>query len=156
MGSLSAAVKAGLARDARGLLGGDVELQLFHRTADARERDYLAARGQISEVAQLRAMARTLDGERTSLIELKSVDAAYPLYGAVTLAVAGGQPAPSLAEALALKEGHWGAVVAPALMDRLGIKEGDSIRVGDAVLTIARASSMSPTRSAACSSSARA
>ncbi|HXP31842.1 MAG TPA: FtsX-like permease family protein [Stellaceae bacterium] len=136
VGSLSAAVKAGLARDARGLLGGDVELQLFHRTADAREHDYLAARGQISEVAQLRAMARTLDGERTSLIELKSVDAAYPLYGAVTLAVTGGQQAPSLAEALALKEGHWGAVVAPALMDRLGIKEGDSIRVGDAVLTI--------------------
>ena len=30
-------------------------------------------------------MARSLDGRRRSLIELRAVDAAYPLYGAVVL-----------------------------------------------------------------------
>jgi putative ABC transport system permease protein len=42
----------------------------------------------------------------------------------------------SLADALAARDGRWGAVVAPGLMDRLGIKPGDVIRIGDARLTV--------------------
>ncbi len=131
VGSLGAAIEAGLTADARALLGGDVEFSLVHRTASAGELSYLAASGEVSHVAQLRGMARTTDGKSRSLVEIKAVDEAYPLYGAVGLS-----PEGSFADALARRAGEYGAVVAPGLMDRLGIKIGDGIRVGDAVLQV--------------------
>ncbi len=131
VGSLSAAINAGLAGDARALLGGDIAFMLVHRTADPAEREFLAAHGTVSQVAEMRAMAITTDGTSRSLIEIKAVDGAYPLYGAATLA-----PAMTLAQALDERDGRWGAAVAPALLDRLGIKPGDAIRIGDAVLTV--------------------
>jgi putative ABC transport system permease protein len=79
IGSLRAAVEAGLRADARLLLGGDVSARLTLRPANAAERDFLASTGTLSETAGLRAMARSLDGKRRSLIELRAVDAAYPL-----------------------------------------------------------------------------
>ena len=91
IGSLRAAVEAGLRADARLLLGGDVSARLTLRPAGAAEREFLASGGTLSETASLRAMARSLDGKRRSLIELRAVDAAYPLYGAVALSP--GRPA---------------------------------------------------------------
>ena len=131
VGSLGAAVQAGLRTDARALLGGDVEFMLVHRTANADELSYMEAAGQVSHVAQLRGMARTIDGASRSLVEIKAVDRAYPLYGVVGLS-----PVGPLADALANRAGRFGAVVAPALIDRLGIKPGDEIRIGDAVLDV--------------------
>ena len=46
------------------------------------------------------------------------------------------RPPQSLADALAQRDGHWGVVVAPALMDRLGLKVGDLVRIGDAALAV--------------------
>src|SRR5438552_4184789 len=106
VGSLAAAVDAGLKADARTVLGGDVEFNLVNRPASADQRAALAAGGTVSETSQLRAMARRPDGERRSLIELKAVDGAYPLYGEIGLA-----PPQSLDEALARRGGIWGAVV---------------------------------------------
>ncbi len=80
-----------------------------------------------------------MDGARRSLVEIKAVDGAYPLYGDVGLA-----PAQSLAGALAERGGEFGAVVAPALMDRLGIKPGDRVRIGDAVLAVRAALAHEP------------
>ena len=60
----------------------------------------------------MRAMARTETGDERSLIELKAVDAAYPLYGAVAL-----DPPQALAAALAQRDGRWGAVVDAASAD---------------------------------------
>src|SRR5438309_7758414 len=85
IGSLTEAVVAGMRGDARLLLGGDVSARLSYRPAGEAERQFLAASGTLSEVAKLRAMARSLDGARRSLIELQAVDAAYPLYGAISL-----------------------------------------------------------------------
>ncbi len=127
IGSLAAALEAGIAGDARALLGGDVEARLAYRPADAAERAFLARSGALSEVAALRAMARTPDGSRQSLIELKAVDAAYPLYGRVSLS-----PAQGLDRALGPRDGVFGAVVAPAILDRLAVKLGDPIRIGRA------------------------
>jgi putative ABC transport system permease protein len=126
VGSLSAAVHAGLTKDARALLGGDIEFQLPQRPADAQEHRFLAASGTVSEVTRLRAMAIRDDGKSRSLIELKAIDRNYPLYGRATL-----EPAQSLAAALAERDGLWGAAVAPSLLDRLGVKLGDTIRVGE-------------------------
>ncbi|MGH7036073.1 MAG: ABC transporter permease, partial [Stellaceae bacterium] len=125
VGSLSAAVNAGLKTDARALLGGDVDLQLAQRAASPEERRFLAAAGRVSEIARLRAMAVRPDDQARSLIELKAVDGAYPLYGTIDLA-----PQEPLSTALGEENGVWGAVIAPSLLDRLKLQLGDEIRIG--------------------------
>src|SRR6202140_2145965 len=85
VGSLSAAVGAGLRADAPAMLGGGVEVPPGPRPAPQQQRAYLARDADVSEVAQMRAMARTADGDERALVELKAVDDAYPLFGAVTL-----------------------------------------------------------------------
>ncbi|HXP12837.1 MAG TPA: ABC transporter permease, partial [Stellaceae bacterium] len=119
VGSLSAALDSSLRNDARALLGGDVDFHLFHRPASGPEKSYLARAGKVSEADDMRAMARTEDGGQRSLIQLKAVDGAYPLYGSVTL-----DPPKKLADALAFRDGHWGAVAAPGLFQKLGLKPG--------------------------------
>jgi putative ABC transport system permease protein len=132
IGSLRAAVEAGLRADARVLLGGDVSARLTLRPASAAERDFLASAGTLSETASLRAMARSLDGKRRSLIDLRALDAAYPLYGALEL-----DPAGPLAAALARDDEVFGAVMEPAAATRLGLRPGDKFRIGDAVFRLA-------------------
>jgi putative ABC transport system permease protein len=131
IGSLAAAVVAGIKADARDLLGGDAEVRLAYRQVDAAEHAFLAQSGRLSEIATMRAMARTQGGNRRSLIELKAVDPAYPLYGTVALA-----PAQSLGAALDRRGGHFGAAVDPAILDRLGLVLGDSIKIGEANLQL--------------------
>jgi putative ABC transport system permease protein len=131
IGSLAASVSAGIKANARDLLGGDAEARLAYRPADAAQRGFLAKSGSVSEIATMRAMARTQEGDRRSLIELKAVDAAYPLFGAVTLS-----PAQSLAAALGRRDGSFGAAVDPAILSRLGLTIGDSVKIGDAVLQL--------------------
>jgi len=133
VGSVSEAVVSGLRSDSRALLGGDVELRLLHRPFTADQRDYLnAASAQLSESLEMRAMARP-EGqrERRTLVELKAVDGAYPLVGAVTL-----EPTGDLTTALARVDGVWGAVAEAAVLERLGVAPGERIVVGDATFEI--------------------
>ncbi|HEV8032410.1 MAG TPA: FtsX-like permease family protein [Stellaceae bacterium] len=131
IGSLTAAVVAGIRADARVLLGGDVSLQLPFREANPAERRFLADSGSLSTVAKLRAMARSLDGDKRSLIELQAVDAVYPLYGAVTLT-----PSQPLGTAFAQNGGIFGAAVERTVASRLGLAIGDRFRVGDAIVEL--------------------
>ena len=131
VGSFSRSLTDGLARDGRVILGGDLAFTLIHREANEEERKFLDARGQVSVGAMLRAMARTGDG-RQALVELKAVDGAYPLYGAVTL-----DPAMPLAGALAPRDGAFGAAVDATLLARLDLKPGARLTVGDATIEIA-------------------
>jgi putative ABC transport system permease protein len=131
IGSLAAAVVAGIKADARDLLGGDAEARLVYRPVNAAERAFLAQSGKLSEVATMRAMARIQGGDRRSLIELKAVDSAYPLYGVVVLA-----PTQSLGDALDRRDGNFGAAVDPAILERLGLSLGDSVKIGDATLKL--------------------
>jgi putative ABC transport system permease protein len=126
VGSLSAAVDAGLKGDARVVLGGDLEFHLINRPASEAQLAALRQGGALSEVEQMRAMARRPDGARRSLIELKAVDGAYPLYGAIGLS-----PVQDLGAALGRRDGQWGAVVDAAILPRLDVKLGDTIRIGD-------------------------
>jgi hypothetical protein len=126
VGSLSSSLVAGLQADGQAILGGDVEFRLTQRGMPDDEQAYLARQGQLSVARELRGMAGPSDGNQRSLVELKAVDGAYPLYGAVGL-----DPAMPLADALATRDGVAGAVVDPAVLDRLGIKLGDRITVGD-------------------------
>ncbi len=133
VGSLSAAVVAGLVADGGRLLGGDVDLRLLHRPVSAEQRAYLDANAaRVSGIVELRAMARPV-GQRDgrALVELKAVDGAYPLVGAVETL-----PARPLAELLAPIDGVWGAVAAANLLTRLGIETGARVTVGEATFEI--------------------
>ncbi len=130
VGSLSEALLTGLAEKGRVLLGGDVSVELVHRPLTGAEHAFAAMRGATSDTASLRAMAYALrNGEaaQRTLIELKAVDAHYPLYGDVGLS-----PAQSPATALACTpDGMCGAAVEQALLDRLGLARGDLLRIGE-------------------------
>src|SRR5471030_2915015 len=126
VGSLAAAVDAGLRVDARTVLGADVEFNLVNRSASSAQLASLRQGGDVAEIDQMRAMARRTDGDRRSLIELKAVDGAYPLFGTVGLA-----PEQNLAAALAMRDGRWGAAVDAAILPRLDLKLGDTLRIGD-------------------------
>lgn len=148
VGSVSEAVRAGLARDARALLGGDASVEFATQQPSAEELAWLTARGTVSQVVSLRGMARSVSDD-TAMVALKGVDAAYPLYGAVTL-----DPPQPLAEALG--EGPAGGgpagtdrpgdvpslpgvVVDPLLLERFGVRVGDVLTVGAQRFRIAAA-----------------
>ena len=103
IGSFSATVDESLRNDARALLGGDVELRLSQRRATDAELAYLRRSGTVSTAVTMRAMVagapRQDGGTRRQLVELKSVDEAYPLFGTVRL-----EPDVPLADALAARE----------------------------------------------------
>jgi len=124
VGSVTASALGGLERDAKALLGGDLEFRLLYRPIDPAQQDFLDAAGTVSEVRDMRAMARASDGNRT-LVELKSVDTNYPLYGEARL-----DPPTDLRGALAQQNGRWGAVAERALVDRLGLAIGDPVTIG--------------------------
>jgi len=130
VGSFSESLAGGLAREGRTILGGDVAFALFHREANAQERAMLARYGRVSDAATLRAMARTAD-DRQALVEVKAVDNAYPLYGSAAL-----EPDMPLSDALAMRDGVFGAAVDIALLTRLDLKVGDRLQVGNAPIAI--------------------
>ena len=83
VGSLSAALVAGMVAQGQSILGGDIDVRLIHRPASAEERDFLSGNGRLSEIATMRAMLRHQD--EAMLVEAKAVDAAYPLYGKIAV-----------------------------------------------------------------------
>lgn len=164
VGSISEAVRAGLARDARALLGGDASVEFATQRPSDEELAWLSARGTVSQVVSLRGMARSStpggpSGEDTAMVALKGVDAAYPLYGAVTLdppqpladalrdaPVAGGKTAdgqPGNGQPDNGQPGGGtllpGVVVDPLLLERFGVRVGDVISVGTQRFRIAAA-----------------
>ncbi|MFZ1067405.1 MAG: FtsX-like permease family protein, partial [Pseudolabrys sp.] len=128
--SLAASLADGLAREGRVILGGDLAFTLIQREATPKEREFLDRYGQVSSAATMRAMARGADGQAT-LVEMKAVDSAYPLFGQVLL-----DPPVALDDALAQHDGIFGAVADPTLMARLEIKSGARLTIGNASLEI--------------------
>lgn len=134
VGSMSAAFLKGLAEEGRTILGGDLDLRLTHRPATPEERAWLDRNSAaVSEIGEMRAMARGIDTatDTRTLVELKAVDAAYPLQGDVLLA-----PAIPLSEALAKQDNRWGAVVEPNLLSRIDVQVGDILKLGEAEVVI--------------------
>ena len=130
VGSFSRGLGDGLAREGRVILGGDVAFSLSQREASTPERAFLERQGQVSAAATMRAMARSAAGEN-ALVEIKAVDGAYPLFGAVAL-----EPAGNLADALAQRDGAYGAAADPALLARLNLERGARITVGGAAIEL--------------------
>ncbi|MEL7125523.1 MAG: FtsX-like permease family protein [Pseudomonadota bacterium] len=128
VGSVRAAIEAGLEREGAALLGGEAELDFTYRFATEDEWAWMRANADaVSEIADFRSMAVVdgPDGPERGLTQIKAVDDAYPLIGTVELA-----PDMPLATALAGTNGLPGAVMERALIDRLGLNAGDTFRLG--------------------------
>jgi len=127
VGSVGASMQQALARDARTVLGGDLEASLSYRAADPAERALFARLATVAEVVEVMGRAR-VPGQ-SAFLSLRAVDANYPLLGSVEVETAG--ETASLASLLAARDGVFGAVVDSLLLDRLGVALGDTITIGE-------------------------
>ena len=139
-------LQAGLQRDARQLLGGDVVVVGDNPTAPAFAERARAEGLQALETSSFPTMARASDaqGGMSRLVALKSVPEGYPLRGSLRVADAPGAADRATREIPARGEA-W--VDAP-LLESLGIGVGDMLLLGDAQLRVARIISIEPDRGA--------
>jgi putative ABC transport system permease protein len=124
IGSLTAAIERELESRGAELLGGDLQVSVWQRGLSEAERRALAANGLISEGVRLQAMARR--GDLAVPIELKAVDAVYPLYGALTLADGRSVGSPGPQEVWLSRDAA----------DRLGAGTGSQIAIGTQSVTV--------------------
>ena len=132
-------------KEARGLLGGDLEIRLTRPLSLAGQAvlNSLGARDMVfTHVSELVAMAaRTTPGsfmtQSTQIIELKAVESAYPLYGAIRL------DSSHALDALLHPDTRrcggpscFGAVVQESLLIRMGLSVGDRLKVGQVMFLI--------------------
>jgi putative ABC transport system permease protein len=129
-GSTAAAFRAGLASQASEVLGGDLAATRQDKAFSPTERAALERLGRVSYAAAVRAMAEAPNGQRR-LVELRGVSDDYPLAGQVVLA--GNVP---LQQALSPLEGVPGVAVEQPLLDRLGLKVGDKLQVGNVTVVV--------------------
>lgn len=152
----SANVERAVLKEARGLLGGDLEIRLSRPLegpgaavlADVAGRGIVTTR--VSELVAMAAPANRPPGgvDATQLVELKAVESRYPLYGVVRV-----EPDRPLMDLLhpAPERCHdlcHGAVVQEALLIRLGLGLGDAIKIGQATFRIAGVIHTEPDRMA--------
>jgi len=130
VGSFADSLQRTVARSAQALAGGDVEI----RATQPPPADLAArlpgtpdpTRVAITHVRELVGMAQ-VGPELTQLVELKAVEPGYPFYGVLET-----EPARPLDTLI----GDGRALVDASLLTRLGLRVGDTFRVGDARLTI--------------------
>ncbi|MGE0775936.1 MAG: ABC transporter permease, partial [Sphingomonadaceae bacterium] len=133
IGSLTASITGELAARGQTLLGGDIEAAVSQREARRDEISRFRAFGAVSETVRMRAMAQRIEpqtqdsnGPAAVLTELKGVDAAYPLYGTLTI-----------------EQGRYRLLppdrilIGRSLAERLQITPGQKLRYGEAQFTIA-------------------
>ena len=138
--SLAKALDDGLARQGRVILGGDASFSLIHRRLSPEEHEFLARYGRLSTIATMRAMARSESGD-AALVEVKAVEPSWPSLGAATL-----QPPMAPAEALAERDGAFGAAAEEALLARLNLKIGDRFHLGEASFVLTAVVASEPDR----------
>lgn len=130
VGSVRSGIEAGLSAQGAILLGGDASVAFTYRFASEEERAWLQGTStSLSEIVDFRSMAVVdqPDGPpERGLTQVKAVDGAYPLYGSVDLA-----PAMPLDTAFAGQNDLPGAVMDRVLIDRLGLRVGDTFRLGE-------------------------
>ncbi|MDB5437673.1 MAG: oxidoreductase, partial [Caulobacteraceae bacterium] len=127
-GSTAEAFRLGLASQASEILGGDLSASLDQQRFTPAQKHDLEAAGRVAYADAVRAMAEGPDGRRR-LVELRGVSAAYPLAGKVEITGAA-----SLPEAFKGQGGVPGAVVEQSLIDNLGVRLGQTFKVGDTTL----------------------
>jgi len=142
----AANVERAVTREARGLLGGDLEVRLSHSISQKGEAVLQSFTGRgiaITHASELVAMVARADGgqahaaQPTQIVELKAVETGYPLYGKVKL-----DPNQPLMNLLAPTGGAClqlpchGALVQESLLIRMGLSVGDRLKIGQGIFTI--------------------
>ena len=129
--SLSNALTDGLGKQAKTILGGDLSFSRIHREATPEERAKFESLGATSFGMTLRAMARLPGDGQAALVELKAVDGQWPLTGEPELS-----PDIPLKDLFAETNGVWGAAAEPALFERLQVKPGSRVMIGNATFEL--------------------
>lgn len=139
-------LEAGLERDARQLLGGDVviashdgQLQEFVHQAEQE-----GLRHVTTLVFPTMGRATEERGGNARLVALKVVEAGYPLRGSLRVADGAGQPDAPVEHVPAAGE----AWVDAALLSALEVRVGDHLLLGDARVRITRLITAEPDRGA--------
>jgi len=124
--SVGASIRQAVERDAAVLMGGDLELSRADRGATEEELALLATFGQVSNVIDTNVRAEA--GEFDTFVDLISIGETYPLLGRIDSPQlpAGESPFEFLSE----RDGMFGALVDPLMLDQLGIAVGDTLRIG--------------------------
>ncbi|OYT18183.1 MAG: hypothetical protein CCU26_18240 [Nitrospira sp. UW-LDO-01] len=131
-------------KEARSLLGGDLEIRLSRTISPQGQAilDSLSPRGiSLTHVSELIAMAAKSDssasGQPTQIVELKAVEPEYPLYGTIRL-----EPHSNLAELLDQQAGRchgrptFGVVVQESLLIKMGLRIGECLKIGQGLFGI--------------------
>lgn len=137
-------VERAVTKEARGLLGGDLEIRLSRLISPKGKEvlDSLSDRGiAFTHVNELVAMAAKAgssgSGQPTQIIELKAVEPHYPLYGTLRL-----EPQGDLVDLLGRQTRRcpdrpcFGVVVQESLLIRMGLTVGDPFRIGQGLFII--------------------
>ena len=137
-------VERAVTKEARGLLGGDLEIRLSRPLSPTGQEvlDSLSDRGvAFTHVRELVAMAARAgssgSGQPTQIIELKAVEPQYPLYGTLRL-----EPQGDLVDLLRRQTRRcpdrtcFGVVVQESLLIRMGLTVGDPLRIGQGLFII--------------------
>lgn len=151
-------VEQAVTREARGLLGGDIEIRLSHQPGEQAAGVLLSLEKRgvvVTHASELAAMVSTTgtgrDGNiaKTQLVELKAVEDGYPLYGVLTHS-----PEAPLASLLGARrlEGClppcYGALVQESFLIQMGAQPGARIKIGDAFFIITGVIQKEPDRMA--------
>ena len=131
VGSFARSLGDGLAREGRVILGGDVAFSLMPREASVTERKFLDDNGRVSVAATLARDGTHRPTARARWSRSRPWTAAYPLFGAVVL-----DPPGNLADALAQRDGAFGAAADPALLARLNLQTGARVTIGGATIEL--------------------
>ncbi|MCX7303037.1 MAG: ABC transporter permease [Hyphomicrobiales bacterium] len=129
--SVARSITTGVAEEGQSLLGGDIRFELNQRQVSEPERSFLQGLGTVAATANMRSMARLEDGSDQALVEAKSVDDAYPLYGALET-----DPPLPRADLFSQRGGVFGAVAPDLLFERLGLQPGARIKLGSATFEL--------------------
>lgn len=124
IGTLTGAIEQELSTRGRAILGGDVEISVWQRSATPSEQAAFTRLGPVSGGYRMQAMARA--GDLAAPVELKAVDQAWPLVGQLSLTDGRKVGAPAEGEV-------W---IAQGAADRLGIGPGATIAIGTATLKV--------------------
>jgi putative ABC transport system permease protein len=140
----STQVERAVTKEARGLLGGDLEIRMSRPISPTGQSvlDKLSGHGvMLTHVSELIAMAARVDspssGPPTQIIELKAVEPQYPLYGSIRL-----DPQLPLSQLLSAQLPQcptrpcFGVLVQESLLIRMGLRVGQRLTIGQAQFMI--------------------
>jgi len=150
-------VERAVTKEARGLLGGDLEIRLTRPISLKGQAimkslsDRAIATTHVSELVAMAARAEQspLGGQATQIVELKAVEPEYPLYGTLRL-----EPNNDLTDLLRSDTrwcpGHtcFGVVVQESLLIRMRLAVGDRLKIGQGLFVITGVVQTEPDRMA--------